>query len=55
MLQEVMNIVKKDLDQTEEILSVNLTDEQVEDLIKKVGEMSITTARKVDVLHATLL
>ena len=52
MLQEVMNIVKKDLNLTEEITSVDLTDEQVEDLIKKVGEMSAATAYKVEMLHA---
>ena len=55
MLQEVMDIVKKDLDLTEEILNVDLYDEQVEDLIKQVCEMSITTTPKVDVLHADLL
>ena len=43
MLQEVMNIVTKDLNVTKEITSDNLTDEQVKDLIKKVGEMSATT------------
>ena len=55
MLQEVMNIVKKDLNLTEEITSVDLTDEQVEDLIEKVGEMSATTARKVEMLCADLI
>ena len=55
MLQDVLDIINKDLNLTTEILSNDLKDEQDEDLINQVGEISITTARTVDMLCANLL
>ena len=47
ILQDVMSIVSKDLVLTKQLSSKDLTDEQVDALIKKVGEMIPITCNKV--------
>ena len=45
-----MSIVSKDLDLTKQLSSKDLTDEQADTLIEKVGEMIAVTSSKVEML-----
>ena len=49
-----MSIMSRDLNLMQQLSSKDLTDEQANALIEKVGEMSAVTARKVEMLCADL-
>ena len=54
ILQVVMSIVSKYLNLTKQLSSKELTDEQADTLIEKVGEMIAVMSSKVEMLQAAL-